>query len=158
MRPYAPESKVRFQMANAASTADRHAIERLMASLDEAWARGDAEAYADRFVSDGTFTNFLGMFFQGREAFRERHDAVFKSVFKGTALYLEIAVLRFIGPDVAVVDLNATLKGLTTPPRGLTALPDGAVRTKLLMVLVRKYAEWWISAYHNVAVTAPPKN
>lgn len=145
-------------MTNARSTADRHAIERLTVLLSEAWARGDAEAYADRFAADGTFTNFLGTFFQGRDAFRERHDAVFKSVFKGTALHLEIVVLRFIAPDVAIVDLNATLKGLTTPSHGLTVLPDGTVGTKLLMVLVREHDDWWISAYHNVAVTLPPKN
>jgi hypothetical protein len=38
-------------------------------------------------------------------------------------------------------------------------MPDGTVRTKLLMVLVREHGDWWISAYHNVAVTPPsPKD
>ena len=37
-------------------------------------------------------------------------------------------------------------------PYGLAGLRDGAIRTKLLIVLVKENAEWWISAYHNVPV------
>lgn len=136
-------------------TTEQQSIERLMASLDDAWARGDADAYASRFVQDGTFTNFLGMFFRGRDAFRERHDAVFKTVFRGSALTLRIEQLRLIKPDVAIADLDASIQGISTLPAGLTAQPDGTVRTKLLMVLVKEQGEWWISAYHNVAVTPP---
>jgi uncharacterized protein (TIGR02246 family) len=140
-------------VVNQDRTADRVSIERLVAALADAWARGDAGAYASRFAKDGTFTNFLGMFFCGSEAFRERHDAVFKTVFKGTTLTLRIEMLRFIGSDVAIVDTDAELRGLTAVPAGLAAMPDGSVRTKLLMVVVRQDGDWWISAYHNVAVT-----
>ena len=35
---------------------------------------------------------------------------------------------------------------------------DGVMRTKLQMVFVKEKADWWITAYHNVAVAAlPPK-
>lgn len=138
-------------MQDGDRTPDHLAIERLVASLDDAWARGDADAYANRFANDGTFTNFLGMFFQGRAAFRERHNAVFRTVFKGSALSLRIATLRFIRPDVAIADLEAELRGLTSAPAGL-AIVNGTVRTQLLMVLVKEEGDWWISAYHNVAV------
>lgn len=97
----------------------------------------------------------VSMFFPGREAFRERHDAVFTTAFRGSALTLRIEQLRFIRSDVAIVDLEASLQGLSALPGGLTALPDGTVRTKLLMVLVQEQGDWWISAYHNVAVTPP---
>lgn len=136
--------------------ADQRSIERLITSLGDGWARGDADAFARWFVNDGTFTNVLGLFFQGRDAFRERHDVVFKTMFKGSTLTLRIETLRFIRPDVAIADLNADLRGVTAPPRGLAVMPDGAIRTKLLMVLVKEHGEWWISAYHNVAVVPPP--
>ena len=138
-------------MSNEGRTTDPVAIERLLASLGDAWTRGDAVAYADRFANEGTFTNFLGMYFKGRDAFRDRHDAVFKTVFKGSALSLRIAALRFVRPDVAIADTDAEVRGLTAVPSGLTAV-DGVVRSKLLMVLVKEQGEWWISAYHNVAV------
>jgi uncharacterized protein (TIGR02246 family) len=94
-------------MPNRDRSADQLSIERPLASLDDAWARGDAGAFASRFATDGTFTNVLGMFFHGRDAFRERHDAVFKTVFKGSTLTLRIATLRFITPDVAIADTDA---------------------------------------------------
>lgn len=135
-------------------TADRLAIERLIASLEEAWVHGDAGAYASRFAEDGTFTNVLGMFFCGRDAFRKRHDEVFETVFKGSTLTLRIATLRFVRSDVAVADLDAEVQGIAALPDGLAAMPGGTVRTRLLMVLVREHSDWWISAYHNVAVAS----
>jgi uncharacterized protein (TIGR02246 family) len=146
------------QMPNRDRTADQLAIERLITSLEDAWARGDAAAFASRFANDGTFTNILGMFFHGRDAFRERHDDVFRTVFKGSTLALQVAALRFIRPDVAIADLDADLRGYTALPPGLRAMPDGAVRTRLLMVLVREHGDWWISTYHNVAVVPPSKD
>jgi uncharacterized protein (TIGR02246 family) len=143
-------------MSSKDRTADQLSIERLIASLEDAWARGDADAFATRFVEDGTFTNVLGMFFRGRDAFRERHDIVFKTVFKASKLALRIAALRFIRPDVAIADTDAELRDVTSPPSGLTAMPDGTVMTKLLMVLVKEHGDWWISAYHNVAVAPQP--
>ena len=69
---------------------------------------------------------------------------------------VRIATLRFIRPDVAIADIDAEVRGFTALPSGLTAMPDGAVQTKLLMVLVNERGDWWISAYHNVAVAPPP--
>jgi uncharacterized protein (TIGR02246 family) len=139
-------------MYGEARTEDRRLIEPLIGSLEAAWARGDADAYANRFANDGTFTNFLGMFFQGREAFRERHDSVFKTVFKGTVLTLRIAALRFVRSDVAIADLDAEVRGVTDPPANLAGLRDSMIHTRLLIVLVKEHEGWWISAYHNVPV------
>jgi len=140
-------------MGGETQSTDRLLLESLIGSLANAWARGDASEYASRFASDGTFTNFLGMFFQGRDAFRERHDSVFKTVFKGSTLVPKITALRFIRMDVVVVDIDAELRDIAAVPNGLVAMPDGAVHTKLLMVLVKERGGWWISAYHNVAVS-----
>jgi hypothetical protein len=30
---------------------------------------------------------------------------------------------------------------------------DGVLRFKLLMVLIKEHGVWWITEYHNVAVT-----
>jgi len=78
-----------------------------------------------------------GMFFYGRDAFRERHAAIFRTVFKGSRQTLRIAKLRFIRPVVAIADIDAEVGGYATLPSGLTAMPDGALRTKPLMVQLR---------------------
>jgi uncharacterized protein (TIGR02246 family) len=120
--------------------------------LDEAWARGDADAFASHFASDGTFTNILGLFFSGRQAFRDRHEAIFKTVFKGSTQALTLAKLRFIRSDVAIADIDATVRGYAALPAGVSAMPDGTLRTKLLLVLIKERGDWWITAFHNVPV------
>jgi uncharacterized protein (TIGR02246 family) len=126
------------------------AIERLMSELVDAWNRGDAHAYGARYCVDGTFTNVNGALYAGREEFVRRHAEVFAGYLEGTRLGLAIRQLRFVRADVAVVDVDASLVGVKALPAYVAAGPDGAVHTRLLMVLVKKDGSWWISAYHNV--------
>jgi uncharacterized protein (TIGR02246 family) len=148
-----------LSMSDHAQTADQVAIERLLASLDEAWARGDADAFASHFAADGTFTNILGTFFSGHQAFRDRHEAIFRTVFKGSTQALKLEKLRFIRSDVAIADIDATVRGYAALPAGVSATPDGTLRTKLLLVLIKERGEWWITAFHNVPVApSAPKS
>ena len=48
-------------MSQAQGNPDQAAVEAVVASLDAAWAKGDADAFAAHFASDGGFTNVLGM-------------------------------------------------------------------------------------------------
>ena len=145
-------------MSQAQGNSDQAAIESIVASLDTAWAKGDANAFAVHFAADGGFTNVLGMVYFGRAAFRTRHNTIFKTVFKESTSKLAIAKLRFVRPDVAIADVDGEIRGLAALPPGMQAGPDGVGRSKLLLVLVKEGAEWWITAYHNVGVAAlPPK-
>ena len=143
-------------MFQAQSNADQAAAEAVVASMDAAWAKGDADALAAHFATDGGFTNVLGMVHFGREAFRNRHDAIFKSVFKGSTSKLTIAKLRCVRPDVAIAEFDAEICGFVTLPPGLQAGRDEVGRSKPLLVLVNDDGEWWITAYHNVGVAVLP--
>ena len=143
-------------MSQTQSNPDQAAIDAVVASLDVAWAKGDADAFAAQFASDGSFTNVLGMVHFGRDAFRNRHDAIFKTIFKGSTSQLAIAKLRFVRPDVAIADVDAEIRGSAALPPGMQAGADGVGRSKLLLVLVKDGGEWSISAYHNVALAQLP--
>lgn len=133
---------------------DAQAIEALVRSIADAWNHGDSKGYADRFAEDGFFTNVFGMAYYGRKAFEERHAEVFESFAKGSSVGLPIRKLRFIRPDVAIADVDAELTGYATLPPSIKVGADGVLRTKLLLVLVKEKGEWFICAYHNVAVTS----
>jgi len=45
------------------------------------------------------------------------------------------------------------MTGSAKVPQGLPVGSDGILRFKLLEVPVRENGEWWITEYHNVAVT-----
>ncbi|MEI9993982.1 MAG: SgcJ/EcaC family oxidoreductase [Rhizomicrobium sp.] len=134
---------------------DRAAIEALIQAEDDAWTRGDAAAFSKAVLTDCVFTNIFGAVFTGHAAFETQHTRIFATVFKGTSLRQRIAHLRFLRPDVAVVDTEAVVSGLKALPPG-TQSPDGALHTRLLQVLVKQDGTWWIAAYHNVDVKPPP--
>jgi uncharacterized protein (TIGR02246 family) len=132
------------------ATADEAAIQQLVGELADAWNRGDAQAYGARYREDATFTNVNGTFHVGREEFNRRHEEIFRGIFKGTTLALTTRALRFIRPDVAVVDIDVGLSGVRATPPGAQAGPDGALHSCLLLVLEKEGGSWWIAAYHNV--------
>lgn len=139
-----------------AQAEDRAAIEALVAAESDAWDRGDAKAFAQRFTLDGSFTNVIGKVYYGRAAFEERHAEIFKTIYKGSRLKQSIGKLRFIRPDVAVVDINAELSGFVSAPAAVKTEADHVIRARLQLVLVKERGDWWITAYHNVAVAPSP--
>jgi len=134
---------------------DEAAIRQLLDELTDAWARGDAKAYGARFRADGTFTNVFGTFHGGRDEFDLRHDEVFRGIFKGTRVTMQIEKLRFLRPDVAALDLEVGLFGAKIEPPGVRRGADGALHTRLLMVLTKERGGWEIAAYHNVWQSSP---
>ena len=135
--------------------ADEGEIQTLIDALTDAWKRGDAKAYGARVMPEATFTNVNGEFYVGREAFDRRHAEVFSGVFRGTTLAMTINKLRFVRPDVAIADIDTELSGAQLRPQGVAVGPDGVLRSRLLMVLVKEQGAWWIAAYHNVWQAAP---
>ncbi len=136
----------------AQNDADEAAIRDILKEEVAAWNKGDANAYSRHFAEDGTFTNLLGMFFQGREAFRERHEQIFHGAYRGSTKQSDIVSLRFVRPDVAIVESLQTVSGFQKLLPGTSADANGRLRTRLLQVLVKNGGEWKIAAYHNVDV------
>jgi uncharacterized protein (TIGR02246 family) len=83
-----------------------------------AWNSGDATAYSRHFAADGTFTSIRGQFFTGCQAFIDRHDFIFKGPYHGSTLRQDIVSLRFVRPEVAVVEVLASVTGIPKPQPG----------------------------------------
>ena len=135
---------------------DRAAITAVVQSQAEAWNRADAEAFAERYAEDGTFTNVAGTRIYGKGGFVEQHAQIFRTLFAGSHLALTVGRIHFVRPDVAVVDLDATLANVQQVPPGARLGSEGALHTKLQEVLTREDGRWWIAAFHNVAVAQMP--
>ena len=80
------------------ASAEETEIREMLDEMTDAWARGDATAYGAHYQADGTFTNVFGTFHVGHEEFDLRHDEVFRGIFKGTRLTMDIRMLRFLRP------------------------------------------------------------
>jgi uncharacterized protein (TIGR02246 family) len=137
-----------YPQASPDETAVRNIIQEEIA----AWNAGDAAAYSRHFAADGTFTNIRGQFFTGREAFIEKHDYIFKGIYRGTTLKQDVVSLKFVRPDVAIVEVLTAVSGIQKLSPGTSADAKGRLRTRLLQVVVKEGGEWTIVAYHNTDV------
>ena len=140
-------------VATAQSKPDENAIRRILDDEVTTWNQGDTDGYSKHFAADGTFTNVPGMFFTGRQAFRDRHEIIFKGLFRGTMLQLQVVSLRFLTADVAICETLTWVSGFKsgTPP-GLHLDAKGRLRTRLLQVMAKRSGEWQIVVYHNVDI------
>jgi len=147
-----PSAMTQKELKAMDTAADETAIRKIIQDEVTDWNRGDAAAYSRQFATDGTFTNIRGQFFTGHEAFLKQHEVIFRGIFKNTTSQQDVVSLKFISPDVAIVETLTAVSGMPAPPPGTAADSKGRLRTRLLQVVTRRGSEWKIVAYHNVDV------
>lgn len=144
-------------VAHAQDAAAETAIRAVIAEQVVAWNAGDGSRYASHLAPDASFTNLFGMVMYGAPAFASRHNEILSTFYRGTTKQHVVRRIRFITPDVAIVDIDNEVRGVTSMPGGILVPPNGVVRTQLMEVFVRREGRWWIEAYHNVDVKPTPK-
>jgi uncharacterized protein (TIGR02246 family) len=137
---------------SAQASSDTTAIRNIVRGEIDSWNRGDAVSYSRDFAATGTFTNIRGQFFTGYPGYLKQHEVIFQGIFKNTTLNQDVASLRFIRPDVAIVQTVTTVTGATESPLGVTRDDKGRIRTRLLQVVAKEAGVWKIVTYHNVDV------
>ena len=136
--------------AFAQSSGDETAIRTIVAEQAAAWTAGDAAGYTSRVAPEVSFTNLFGMVMYGKPAFDARHKEILATFFKGTTKKHAIRKLRFVTPDVAIVDIDNEVHGVKAMPAGVVIPPGGVLKSQLMQVFVRRGGQWWVEAYHNV--------
>jgi uncharacterized protein (TIGR02246 family) len=144
-------------VALAQDEKDKAEIAAIVQGEEDAWNRGDAEGFAAHYSENGSFTNVIGQQLYGRKAFIDQHARIFSTIYKGSHNTFQVTHINFVRPDVAVVDIDGTLKGAIRLPPGLKAGEDGALHVKLQEVLTKETNGWTIAAFHNVAVFPLPQ-
>lgn len=146
------------QVSAAEVTSSEEVIRKIVAEQVVAWNTGSGTRYAEHVAADVSFTNLFGMVLYGSPAFAKRHDEILSTFYKGTTKKHVIRRIRFVTPDVAIVDIDNEVHGVTVMPAGIVAPPDGVVRTQLMEVFVLRDGVWWIEAYHNVDLKPLPRH
>ena len=138
--------------AAQASATDEGQIRAIVEEQVKAWNAGDAIAFSKSFGENGSFTNIRGTVFYGHKAFEDRHREIFTGFFKGSKLAMSITRIRFVRPDVAIVDLSTELSNLSGAPPGVRPNAAGRILTRLQQVFVKDNGVWRVESYHNVDV------
>ena len=131
---------------------DEREIRRIIDAQVDGWNRGDAAGFAEGCRSDVGFTNILGMRWDTRDGFVDRHAEMFRGVFAGSHLAVAIERLSFPAAGVALAELATTLAGARQTLPGMQPSADGVLRTRMLEVFVKSGGAWEIVACHNTAV------
>lgn len=125
-------------------TNNETAVREVFGRLCEAWADGDADAFAGLYAEDATSIS-VDAFAVGREAIRTRMAGAFAGPFKGTRLHDEVHAIRFPSESVALV----TVRSVAVSPGEEPASAPNWIRAT--WVLGRDGDDWKVHAFHGCA-------
>ena len=128
--------------------ADKAAIGALTQQLGAAWAKHDADAFAEQFVDDATMV-LAGVYRSGRDEIRDYMAEAFRGRFRDTRVTGTPISVRALGDDVAVLlTVGGVLEPGDTEPR-----PQRKIHASWLVV--RDGGRWLLAAYQNTPVLNP---
>jgi uncharacterized protein (TIGR02246 family) len=124
---------------------DRTALEAIVAQLAQAWNAGDGKQFASVFAYDGDQINIMGEQLIGRDQIRERHEKIFKTVFRESRNILKVVSARYAGANVILARISSTV-----------AVPHGELQGELhtlgSLVLRNTGSNWEVVLFHNTRV------
>jgi len=141
--------------ASASEARDEGSVRALGDTFANAFVQKNAELRASPFAEDGTFVTPQGDFLQGRVAMVKDFGPEAEQAVNGTtqAAFSNYRV-RFIKPDVAVVDALLTVRNVNGPDG--TIIP--VIPINFFFVAVRHGDRWLIQDGRAHFAAAPPSN
>jgi uncharacterized protein (TIGR02246 family) len=88
----------------AAQEKAEDAIRDTLQAYATAWNAGDARSISNLYTVDADYTGFGSVMTRGREEIAQRYESLFSGAFSGSHLAVSMSSLRFLKPDVALVD------------------------------------------------------
>ena len=138
----------------AGSNEDEAAIRKVIVEMTEGFNNHDGKAAARMYTTDARFVSVRGDVMNGQAGIERGLSAILTTRAKNAAQQTMDVKVRFIRPDVALVNVTNELSGLVAP--------DGHVlpsqQELSLRVFVKDAGVWQVAAFHNtmVAPFAPP--
>jgi uncharacterized protein (TIGR02246 family) len=103
-----------------------------------AWSASDANAIAGLFAPDADFVSPHGIKASGREAITAFYAAAFARGYRGSRGTGEVAAVRMIAPDLALVDGRWQIEGAKTD-----AGADRPPERGILVALLHRSGQGW---------------
>jgi uncharacterized protein (TIGR02246 family) len=140
--------------ASAGQTQDEAAIRALGDNFAKAFVQKNPEQRASLFVENGTFVTPVGDFLQGRVTMVKDFGSEAQAVNANTQAAFSNYRVRFIKPDLAVVDALLTLHNVSGPDG--TVIP--VIPVNFFYVASRHGGQWLIEDGRAHFAAAPPSN
>lgn len=114
-------------------------LQALVNGMQEGWNTHDGARYAEVFTDDADFITVAGLRAHGRDMIAAGHQEIFDTIFADTRISLEVNSIRYLRPDVAILDLTSQMQGGKGPR---TSYP--------FAVAARNQDAWQLVALHNM--------
>jgi len=138
-------------VAQTGTAEDEAALRKLQDEYVVAWGNHDAAAIAGLWIEDGDSAGPDGRIVKGRQQIEQMHAEMHSGDFAPSTIALKVRAIRWIKPDVAVVDGEWEITG--AKDFFGKALP--AMRGLYTQVVV-KQGDRWLAASHRAYVPPPP--
>lgn len=135
-----------------ASPATEQPLRQSLEHLEQAWNSTNASMWAAEYWPNGELVNILGGILPTPAAIRDRTAMILAGPFKGSHFASTIRRIRFLGADVAVVDVDIRVTKFHALPLGAVASEPGVLLTRMKHVYQRRAGVWKISLSQNTAV------
>jgi len=132
--------KTRAQEADAG---DEAVIRNIPQKMVDAWNRGSGDAFAAPFGESADFIAFEGTHLKGRRAIAAFHQRLFDTVVKGTRIEGEAKFVRFLEPELAV--MQAVVR-VALPGKADTSPSRDSMQ---LFVAAKRDGAWGVEAMLN---------
>src|SRR3954466_6288161 len=90
----------------------------VVSDLEKAWNAADGAAFARPFAGDADFVNIRGEHFRTRDAIAKGHQGIFDTIYKGSAVRLQVSAVRALAPAVLLAHVKSILEVPTGPLAG----------------------------------------
>ena len=142
-------------LAQGGSSEDEQAIRKLHQSFAEAWTQHDAQAMSMFWAEDGDFIGPDGQLNTGRSRIENYLAEAHTGDFATAKLAITVKGIRFLTPEVAVVNAEAEISG------GKDWYDKAMASQKAIAtsVVVKKDGKWFTAVYRLfVPPPAPPED
>ena len=111
--------------------------------MEQGWADGDGDAFAQVFAEDVDFVTVRGEELYGRQAVALGHERLFAGPYRDTKLTTEISLIRPLSDGISLVHVTSSIA-----PQGIA--------THAQAVVVQRDGVWEIAAFHNMIPKGKP--
>src|SRR5262245_55513415 len=130
-------------------TVDESTLRDLLQQMMRGWNQGSGQAFAAPFTEDDDYIVVNGRHLKGRAEIASAHQHIFDTFFRGSHLEGQVASIRFLSPDIALLQARCTLE--LPGPAEQVLPPEQTIPT---MVAIRQAGGWAVTSFHNTTIQA----
>jgi uncharacterized protein (TIGR02246 family) len=126
---------------------DKVAIRENIRKMEQGWNTKNGTLFAEPFAEDADGVPIGGKIFKGHDIIEKVHGDLFKTVFKDSTITLQIKQLRFLRPDVALVQVHNNNKWRREDTQG-------EHNSTITLVMTKEAGEWKVASFQNTLIGA----